>query len=222
MLILISIIPVIIFFAVIYYRDKEKEPLSLLLKSFIGGALGATTLTILVVYSMPDFRFSHPFSASFYDAFFTAAIPEELSKFIFLYLIVWKNKEFDEYYDGIVYAVTVSLGFACVENILYVTEGGFSVGITRALLSIPLHGFMGVLMGYYFSLAKFKRRNFLLYKGIIAAIIGHGLYDFFVFYMEKTDKYLSFFLFLVFIYFNYRVWKLGIHKIKVHVEKDAM
>ncbi len=225
MLILISIIPVIIFLAVIYYRDREKEPLLLLIESFMGGAFGSVLLTLIMVFALmqpliPENVFDSHFLKSFYTAFFEAAIPEELSKFVFLYVIIWKNKYFDEYYDGIIYAVTVSLGFACTENIMYVTNGGLSVGITRALLAIPLHGFMGVFMGYYFSLAKFKKQNHLLFKGLIVAIIGHGMYDFLIFYGINMDTYIVFFLFLIFIYFNYRIWKLGLKKIQKHIDRD--
>ncbi len=225
MLILISIIPVIIFLAVIYYRDREKEPLSLLMKSFMGGALGSILLSLIIVFLFVEPIFSKGvpdshFLKSFYIAFFEAAIPEELSKFVFLYIIIWKNKYFDEYYDGIVYAVTISLGFACTENIMYVTDGGVSVGITRALLAIPLHGFMGVFMGYYFSLAKFKKQNHLLFKGLIVAIIGHGVYDFLIFYGEKMNTNVVFTLFLIFIYFNFRIWELGLNKIQKHIDRD--
>ncbi len=225
MLILIAIIPVIIFLAVIYYRDKEKEPLLLLIESFMGGALGSVLLTLIMIFVfidplIPEDLFDGHFLKSFYSSFFGAAIPEELSKFVFLYIIVWKNKYFDEYYDGIVYAVTVSLGFACTENIMYVTDGGVSVGIWRALLSIPAHGFMGVFMGYYFSLAKLKKRNYLLFKGLMVAIIVHGVYDFLIFYGVKMDEYMAIFLFSVFIYFNYRMWKLGLKKIQKHIDRD--
>ncbi len=98
---------------------------------------------------------SHPFAKSFFDSFFLAAIPEEISKWLVLYWIVWKSREFDEHYDGIIYAVFVSLGFALVENIMYVVNRGMGVALIRAVLSVPGHGSFGVLMGYYFSLAKF-------------------------------------------------------------------
>ncbi len=70
--------------------------------------------------------FVGPFLRSLFDAFFQAGLPEEFSKFILLYWLVWKRKEFDQHFDGIIYAVFVSMGFALVENLMYVYHGGLT------------------------------------------------------------------------------------------------
>lgn len=126
LLIAISTLPVVIILGYVYYRDKyEKEPLGLLIKTFMGGILSA--IVTLVVLTPLDGLFPVPdgiLNNAIIKAFAWAAIPEELFKFMFLYWIVWKNRNFNENYDGIVYAVFVSLGFACLENIFYVFQHG--------------------------------------------------------------------------------------------------
>ena len=101
----------------------------------------------------------------FYDSFLTAAIPEELCKFLIFMIFIWRDKNFDEYFDGIVYATFIGLGFACVENIQYVFSYGFQTGVVRALLSVPGHFLFGVVMGYFLSMAKFhpeKRGTYII------------------------------------------------------------
>jgi RsiW-degrading membrane proteinase PrsW (M82 family) len=98
------------------------------------------------------------------------------------WVVVNKNKHFDEHVDGVVYASCVALGFAGIENILYLfdnTDEWVSVGIVRALLAVPMHWGCGILMGYYFSLVHFGLKNDLKTKVMILAapIICHGIYD---------------------------------------------
>ena len=119
-LLIASITPVIIFLYTIFKKDKNKEPLSLLAKCFLGGFASIIITLIIDIPLIPiGESISSPFFKSFFDAFFVAAIPEELSKFVILYWLVWKSKYFDEYYDGIVYAIFVSLGFAMIENSMF-------------------------------------------------------------------------------------------------------
>lgn len=117
-LLIASITPVIIFLYTIFKKDKNKEPLSLVAKCFLGGF---ASIIITLIIDIPLIPYSEnipsPFFKSFFDAFIVAAIPEELSKYVILYWLVWKSKYFDEYYDGIVYAIFVSLGFAMIENL---------------------------------------------------------------------------------------------------------
>ena len=91
-----------------------------------------------------------------YTAFIVAALTEEGMKFLAFYFFFWKNRNFNERFDGIVYAVYISLGFAGIENILYVFTGGYSVGVIRALTAVPAHALFGIVMGYYFGMAKFN------------------------------------------------------------------
>ncbi len=225
-LLVAAITPVVIFLYLIYQKDKHKEPFKLLFKCLFGGFI-AVILTLTLNIPIAQFKqyFTFPLGNEFFDAFFSAAFPEELSKFIPLYLIVWKSKDFDEHYDGIVYAVFVSLGFALIENIMYVMSGGISVAAVRAILTIPGHGFFGVLMGYYFSLARFNhgavRLKYFL-KALIYPILFHGIYNFILFVLGKTidNPFSIIVLVLSFSYFIIRLWKLGFRKIKLLTEVD--
>ena len=222
LLLLSAIAPVAIFLFFVYRKDTEKEPPKLLAKSFLWGCIAILPiLTIELVLQYLNI-FSSAFLHSFYEAFIVAAFVEEGVKLFCLYKIIWKHKEFDQYYDGIVYAVFVSLGFALVENIFYVLEGGFGVSILRAMLSIPAHGLFGVLMGYFFALAKFspnKNKKFL-WLSFIVPFLAHGLYDFFLMYMVGNDEITIFLLFHLFIALMIFLWRFGIKYIKKHYAKD--
>ena len=88
------------------------------------------------------------------NCFFIVAMIEELGKFLGMLILTWKNKNFDHSYDGVIYGVCSSLGFATLENILYVFQGGIGLGILRAVTAIPLHCSCGVIMGYFYSKAR--------------------------------------------------------------------
>ncbi|HUM98101.1 MAG TPA: PrsW family glutamic-type intramembrane protease [Chitinophagaceae bacterium] len=113
---------------------------------------------------------------------------EEFSKFLGVRLYAYNKKSFDEPLDGIVYSVMVSMGFATFENVLYVLKYaemgmGMEVGLKRMFLSVPAHGTFGVLMGYFVGKAKFDTKNslWLLIMGLLAAILFHGSFDYFIF-----------------------------------------
>ena len=121
---------------------------------------------------------------AFSDAFLLAAIPEELAKFIMLWLLLRKNPFFDEKFDGIVYAVCIGMGFAGFENVLYLIGGlkdgsWIGIGIVRALFSIPGHFFFAILMGYYYSRYRFEIDRSMKAKAmvLVAPILAHGLFD---------------------------------------------
>ena len=157
-------------------------------------------------------------------AFFGAAIPEEIAKFIMLWLLLRKNPYFDEKMDGIVYAVFVSLGFAALENLLYIfsnEEAYMSVGIARAIFAVPGHFCFGILMGYYYSLAKFYPKTPTKNKVLIlvAPIIAHGLYDSILFITNVTPA-ISGILLIVFLLFCHKMWKYGSKSIQEHLLRD--
>jgi hypothetical protein len=121
----------------------------------------------------------------FFTAFIFVAVTEEALKYWVIKRKAYNHPAFNEYFDGIVYAVVASLGFATFENILYVMDGGLYIGLIRAVLAVPAHALFGALMGYYIGLARFAKHpgeeKLLLRKGILLAIIFHGLYDFLLF-----------------------------------------
>lgn len=185
-LLLLAVTPIMIVLIYIYFKDKfEKEPIHFLLKNFLLGAIVSVLITLILsgvlnsIYPLTD---NQSIYQQFIKAFFVVALVEEFSKFVIVKYYAQKNKEFNEPFDGIVYAVMVSMGFAALENILYVFQYGFSTGVTRAFTAVPAHATFGILMGYFMGIAKFSD-NKLKYNlfGLIAATIFHGAYDFFLF-----------------------------------------
>jgi len=157
----IAIFPAIFFMIYIYRNDdKEKEPPLLLLKCIIGGLLSVPIAIILemiaeavVIYLLENVVSATRVNYGVLTAIFVGLI-EEGAKFFFLYIFTWKDKEFNYRFDGIVYAVFVSLGFAALENVFYVFNYGTGVALQRALLTIPGHMSFAVYMGLYYGHAK--------------------------------------------------------------------
>lgn len=229
LLLAVSVLPVFLILIYIYRRDKyEKEPLGLLVGSFFGGVLSAALtvgllLAILPFIPKPD----NIFMASVMEAFAEAAIPEEFFKFLVLYLIIWKRKAFNEMFDGIVYAVFVSLGFACIENIFYVFGNGLAVGLLRAFLSVPAHALFGVIMGYYLSLARFnpEKKGYYITLSLVYSTLAHGIFDFLLFYASKNateNLGLALLAFVVFFVFVILLWRQGFRKLKKHSAASAL
>ena len=211
-LLIASVFPVVIFLYMIYQKDHEKEPISLLLKCLFGGCL---SILLSLFMSLPVGiligEFQGNFLSSLQKSFLLAAIPEEVAKFVMLYLFVWKSRELNHHYDGIIYSVFVSLGFALIENILYVFQGGFGIAFMRAVLAVPGHGFH----------TGEKRKEFLI-KSLVIPIIFHGAYDFILFYMSVSDNvFLAVFLLIAFAVFVILLWRKGLTKIKQHLERDG-
>ncbi|MBQ0057998.1 MAG: PrsW family intramembrane metalloprotease [Bacteroidales bacterium] len=186
-----ALAPVVVASWYIYKKDIEQpEPTSWLIKAFFFGVL-STFLSF--VFSVPlceifnlgdDVESFDSIGSAFSYAFLAAAIPEELAKFIMFCFLLRKNPFFDEKFDGIVYAVFVGMGFAGLENIMYLIGGledwsWIGTGIVRALFSIPGHFVFAVLMGYYYSLYRFDIDRTLKTKILIlgAPILAHGIYD---------------------------------------------
>ncbi len=185
-LILLALAPVALIIFYIYLRDKyEKEPKRLMIYCFVfGGIFSIVITTILYMFFDLFFPLNNEYSViqQFVRAFFIVALTEEFSKYIIVRYYAQPKKAFNEPYDGIVYAVMVSMGFAAVENIFYVIEGGVTTALLRAFTAVPAHATFGILMGYYMGKAKFSnnRARYNL-TGLLLAILFHGAYDFFLF-----------------------------------------
>ena len=225
---LAALLPIAILIFYICYKDKKSpEPTSQLLKAFFFGVLSAPLSFCLsipfgIIGLYPDEVTTILGSVS--NAFFAAALPEEIAKLFMLWLLLRKNRYFEEKMDGIVYAVCVSLGFAALENILYLFsnyEEFLSVDISRALFAVPGHFCFGILMGYYYSLAKFYPKTHKKNKALIlvAPIIVHGLYDSILFIINVTPA-ISGFLLIVFLVFCHKMWKYGSKRIQEHLKRD--
>ncbi len=224
-----ALLPIIILLSFIVIKDRRNpEPAGKLVKAFIFGALSvfvsmgiSTPLGQMGLYTQEPLNLWDSIKLSF----FGAAIPEEMAKLLMLWLCLRKNPFFDEKMDGIVYAVCVSLGFAAFENIMYLFsyyDEWVSVGISRAIFAVPGHFCFGVMMGYYYSLARFyphsPKRNAALI--LAAPILAHGIYDSIAFSMEVMPA-ISGILTLLFIYFCFKMWKAASKGIRAHLERDA-
>lgn len=227
--ILTALLPAAILVFFIWFKDKNSpEPVKELLKAFF---LGILSIPLSLAMSIPFAKIglynddSVTVFGRLCESFFGAAIPEEVAKFVILWLILRRNKYFDEKMDGIVYSVCVSLGFAAVENILYLfshVETYLSLGVMRGIFAVPGHFCDAVLMGYYYSLARFypkcSTRNKVLV--LLAPITVHGLYDAILLVMDLTPA-ISGLLSIVFLVFCFWMWKQASRSIRNHLKRDG-
>ena len=185
-LLIVAVAPVFIIILYVYFKDKyEKEPKRLLVYNFLLGAFISIIITTILYYGF-DIVLPLPDDTSvlqqFIKAFFVVGLTEEFSKYVIVRYFSQKNSAFNEPFDGIVYAVMVSMGFAATENIFYVLEGGYQTALVRAFTAVPAHATFGILMGYYMGKAKFSNNRIgLNLSGLLLAIFFHGAYDFFLF-----------------------------------------
>lgn len=231
-IIVVALLPVAILVFYIYYKDRRSpEPAWQLVRAFLYGVLSTFfSLNISIPLEMLGVYPEEATSAlgGISRAFFAAAIPEETAKLFMLWLVLRKNPYFDEKMDGIVYAVCVSLGFAAFENILYLTsnaENYLAVGFSRAIFSVPAHFSFGVLMGYYYSLAKFypKSLNKNRILVLLAPIMAHGIYDSILMVMGVTpNPVVASLLMIVFLVFCHKMWKYGSKRIEEHLKSDGI
>ena len=187
---LLAIAPGIAISLYIILKDEyNKEPRKHLLFSFLLGM--AAIFPALVIESMLNLVQEGPFFKTIpgisIKAYFSVAMVEELSKFFMLYAYAYRQPEFDEPFDGIVYAVMVGMGFATLENIFYVYQYGMATGWVRMFMAVPAHASFAILMGYFMGRAKFNhaRERQLIFAGIFWASFFHGGYDFFLFLQEN-------------------------------------
>lgn len=168
----------------IYLRDKfEPEPVNLLVKSFFFGCASTVIAIIGELFLSAVFNIDESsLSDQALNAFIIVALVEEGSKFIFVRGILYKNRNFNEPYDGIIYSVMVSMGFATLENIMYTFENGVGVGITRMFTAVPAHATFAVLMGYFLGKEKFTQgSNLNGLLALVSATLLHGAYDYSLF-----------------------------------------
>jgi RsiW-degrading membrane proteinase PrsW (M82 family) len=171
----------------IYWRDRyNREPLRLLIQSFFRGCF-AVVPAILFQMAFAKLGWvdkSTNTGVAIY-AFIIVAVSEEVSKF-YQFKRYFYNKAFDEPYDGITYSVMVSMGFATVENILYVlfSQDPSSTALMRMFTAVPAHATFAIMMGYFVGLARFRFPDSISISyqiiGVCSAILFHGAYDYFL------------------------------------------
>ncbi len=184
LVIITALIPALILGWWIYKKDSLRpEPLRMLYKAFLYG-VGSTFVTLVITsfLSMAGLMIYDlgSFAGAVGTALFAAALPEEISKLLMLWLFMRKNPYYDEYLDGIVYAACVGLGFAATENVLYLVQSTdwVGTGIIRGLTAVPAHFAIACAMGYFYSKRHFGDRSKLTAACVLAVpVIIHWVYD---------------------------------------------
>lgn len=184
LVIITALIPALILGWWIYKKDSLRpEPLRMLYKAFLYG-VGSTFVTLVITsfLSMAGLMIYDlgSFAGAVGTALFAAALPEEISKLLMLWLFMRKNPYYDEYLDGIVYAACVGLGFAATENVLYLVQSTdwVGTGIIRGLTAVPAHFAIVCAMGYFYSKRHFGDRSKITAACVLAVpVIIHWVYD---------------------------------------------
>lgn len=188
-----------------YLKDEyDSEPISFVLRTFMYGAL--LVLPIMFIQHVLDTE--QLVNSDFFDAFLSSSLLEEFFKWFILFYVVYQHAEFDEPFDGIVYGVAVSLGFATVENIFYLLANGIEHAVTRALLPVSSHSLFGVIMGFYIGKAKFTEgyKAKWITLSLIFPFVLHGSYDFIL--ISQEHWLVIIFPFMIFL------WWFGLRKVK--------
>lgn len=208
MLVILSagIAPGLALLSYFYLRDQyEFEPIKSVFKAFLFGAF----LTFPIMFIQHVLMTEHVFQGNIFNAFINIALLEEFFKWFILFFVVYQHGDFDEPYDGIVYGVSVSLGFATVENILYLFADGVGTAFGRALLPVSSHALFGVIMGYYLGKSKFsinRKIKHTLFLSFFIPLLLHGFYDYILLAKTKWIYYMiPFMLFL---------WWLALKKVR--------
>ena len=185
----ISFLPVFLILYYIYIKDRDPEPIKTVGITFAFGALSCIPAIILELAAEYALNASPlEMDTPIYNRlhmFLGVALIEEVCKWGVVMLFIWKHKDFDDSYDAIVYCVTASLGFAALENLLYVVQNGLAVGIMRAVTSVPGHACFGVFMGYFLAKAKYHSSHGnkgvslrWMALALTVPVIVHGEYDY--------------------------------------------
>lgn len=221
-----ALFPAILLLLYIWKKDPQPEPTSQLIKAVLWGmaiCIPAALLEMLIQTLLTNAGVdSSTLVGTTINAFVVAALPEETFKLLVLWLVLRKNPYFDEHFDGIVYAVCVGLGFAALENVLYVfsEENWLSVAIARALLAVPGHYAFAVLMGYYYSVYHFVEHSPRIAACILLApVVAHGIYDA-IALSGTVNPYIGGLSFFVLIWFCVKMHKRAKNKVVALIDKD--
>lgn len=209
-LIFAAVIPAIVLMVYVYKSDRLEKESSTLLWTLVKAGILSSLLALVEEY-IGEIVLSSIVNtdSKLYDIllyFGIVAFAEESSKYIFLKKNSWNNREFNCQYDGVVYAVFVSLGFALWENISYVMRWGFSTALVRSVTAIPGHACFGVFMGIFYGLSRsytFLRRykTAKLFKILSVVVPGllHGSYDYLA-TLQSKDGNVFFIIFIIVLF----------------------
>ena len=205
-LLTVAIAPGLALFSYFYLRKQiAKDPSRTLLHTFVYGAM----MTFPILFIQHVFEEENIFTHTFLrNVVFTSGL-EEFFKWLILLIAIYRHVEFKDAYDGILYGASVSLGFATVENILYLFTYGTEIAFIRALLPVSSHALFGVVMGYYIGRAKFaveEDKRKLLFLAFLAPYILHFIYNS-IFLVQQFALYLA-------IPFMLFLWWFGLTRVK--------
>jgi protease PrsW len=203
-LILVAVAPCAFWLWLIYKSDKyQPEPKFQIIKLFLLGAAVAIPVSIIESVLYPgSVQGKLALSTAAYVAFVVAGVTEETAKFLTVRIGVYRSRFFNEPSDGLVYAAAAALGFASLENIVYIINYGWQVILIRGMFSNLAHVLFSALWGYPLALAKLGLQpKALVFLGLVGAIAAHGLFDF-LFFTESAFTWLviPFFLAMIVVF----------------------
>jgi protease PrsW len=180
----LAVLPCIAICVYVYFLDKyDREPKAVLITSFLLGVFACMPAYFIEqIGGAMDYAIRIDWLRTLVFAFVVVALTEEGVKYLFLRYYCYRLAAFNEPLDGIVYSLMVSMGFAAFENVVYSMNNDPTTLAIRMLTAIPAHASFAIIMGYHIGLAKTEtnsRDRRLM--GLLAAIIAHGSYDFFLF-----------------------------------------
>ena len=184
-LLILALSPGLAIIIYMYLEDKhEPEPIGKLAMGFVYGVLSMLLATGITYLIYKNIHFDkNSFGDMAIKAFIIVAVVEEGSKFLFIRGILYRDENFNEPFDGIIYSLMVGMGFALTENIIYVFNGDGGTAIVRMFTAVPAHALFAIIMGYFLGIAQLEHKHSFLYglAGLVSATLAHGIYDYFLF-----------------------------------------
>ena len=227
LLLIAGVLPAIVLWLYIWRQDPQPEPTSWLLKAVWYGVAVCIPVALVegVIEAILFGEGGQPTTlfGTTVQAFFVAAVPEECAKLLALWLLLRRNPWFDEHFDGIVYAVSVGLGFAALENVSYLLsniDDWYGMAVSRAFLAVPGHYAFAVLMGYYYSLWYFTGRTprYAMLM-LLVPVVAHGVYDA-IALSGQVNQYVGAVSFIVLVFFCVKMHKHARQKMLAHLKHD--
>ncbi|MCD6321902.1 MAG: PrsW family intramembrane metalloprotease [Clostridiales bacterium] len=217
----LAIIPVVVLVIFLLAVDRhEREPIRLLGKVFLFGMI--SSIPILVVEMiLVNFNIFAGILGIVFQAFIVAGLTEEFMKRMVVMKTAYRHPAFNEKMDGIIYCAFAALGFATVENVMYLFsyfQDSPSVALYRAIFSVPGHMLFAVTMGYYLALSKYAESPGLSKKfysrSLIYPVLLHGTFN--------TILSLNIPIFLVFIPFIIFLWIYNMKKLNKFYKESKL
>lgn len=202
-----AIAPGLALLSYFYLRNQmSTEPRKTLLQSFIYGAL----ITFPIMFIQYVLQSEGAFSNSYIENVLFSSTIEEFFKWLVIFSLIYRHIEFDDPYDGLLYGASVSLGFATVENVLYLLSFGIHTAFMRAILPVSSHALFGVVMGYYFGKSKFAKGDnakecllFSLFVPLLLHVIYNSILTFEGYWVYLIAPFMLF------------LWWLALRKVKL-------